>query len=62
MEVNKGDFYVTLTSTFRTVQRYFTFCSSARTANPSFVLPVPPRDRSVPECEEEFTPPNTVTP
>jgi len=34
---------------------------SARTVK-CLILPVPPRDRNVPECEEEFTPPNTVTP
>lgn len=54
--INKHDFYVMLTSTFRTVWRW-----SARTAK-CLILPVPPRDRNVPECEEEFTPPNTVTP
>lgn len=31
-------------------------------SNLRLILPVPPRDRRVPDCEDVWTPPNTVTP
>lgn len=49
---------------FRVTSQTFTLSCVHRliSKEASETSPVPPRDRSVPDCEDVWTPPNTVTP